>query len=275
VIRDKTIDAVFVCTPARTHLDLVEEALANGKYVFCEKPLDENLDKARRFVEADPTQAARVMIGFHRRFDATHQKLRELTASNVLGPIEQIIFNSRDPRIDSYEVLRNTGGIFRDMMMHDIDQATLLVPERFVGVFARGSCVVDPVFAKNEDFDSAVATFWTATGVTCTIVNSRRSLFGFEQSIEVFCSDGTATIKAPAESPLSVRNQTGEHLAGPKGHFLDRYGDAYFAECRAFLKAIEGGKEFPVSAIDGLRALVLADAADRSARLEQPVTIRE
>jgi myo-inositol 2-dehydrogenase/D-chiro-inositol 1-dehydrogenase len=274
VIRDKTIDAVFVCTPARTHIDLVEEALANGKYVFCEKPLDEDLDKARRFVEADPTRAASVMIGFHRRFDVTHQKLREVVASNALGPIEQIIFNSRDPRIESFEVLRNTGGIFRDMMMHDIDQATVLVPEGFVGVFARGSCVVDPVFAKNGDFDSAVATFWTGNGVTCTIVNSRRSSFGFEQSIEVLCSDGTATIKAPGENSLSVRNEAGEHLARPKGHFLERYEDAYLAECRAFLEAIEGEREFPVSAVDGLRALVLAAAADRSAHAGQPVPIK-
>ena len=197
------------------------------------------------------------IIGFNRRFDATDQELREVVTSNALGPIEQIIFNSRDPQIESYEVLRNTGGIFRCIMMHDIDQATLLVPEGLVGVFARGSCLVDPVFAKNGDFDSAVATFWTGNGVTCTIVNSRRSSFGFEQSIEVLCSNGTATIKAPSENTLSVRNEAGEHLAGPSGHFLERYENAYLAECRAFLEAIEGGREFPVSAVDGLRKIGL------------------
>jgi myo-inositol 2-dehydrogenase/D-chiro-inositol 1-dehydrogenase len=274
VIRDKTIDAVFVCTPAHTHIDLAQEALANGKYVFCEKPLDENLEKARRFVRADPAAAARVMVGFNRRFDTNHRNLRQRVSSGVLGRIEQIVFNSRDPRIESYEVLRNTGGIFRDMMMHDIDQARLLVQEDFIGVFARASCLVDPVFTKNDDFDSAVATFWTGTGVTCTIVNSRRSLFGFEQTIEVFCSDGTAAIKAPPEFALSIRDQSGEHLTKPKGHFLERYELAYQAECRAFIESIETGKEFPVSAIDGLSALALADAADRSARLGQSVPIR-
>jgi myo-inositol 2-dehydrogenase / D-chiro-inositol 1-dehydrogenase len=274
-IRDKTIDAVFVCTPAHTHIDLAKEALANGKYVFCEKPLDEDLEKARHFVQADPTGAARVMVGFNRRFDTTHWNLRQKVSSGVLGRVEQIVFNSRDPRIESYEVLRNTGGIFRDMMMHDIDQARLLVQEDFVGVFARGSCLVDPVFANNGDFDSAVATFWTGTGITCTIVNSRRSSFGFEQTIEVFCSDGTAAIKAPAETTLSIRDQSGEHLTKPKGHFLERYEPAYQAECRAFIESIETGKEFPVSAIDGLRALTLADAADRSSRLGQPVSMKE
>jgi myo-inositol 2-dehydrogenase / D-chiro-inositol 1-dehydrogenase len=161
------------------------------------------------------------------------------------------------------------------MMMHDIDQVRLLVQEDFVGVFARGSCLVDPVFTRNDDFDNAVATFWTGSGITCTIVNSRRSLFGFEQTIEVYCSEGTAAIKAPPEFSLNIRDQSGEHLTKPKGHFLERYELAYQAECRAFIESIETGKEFPVSAIDGLNALILADAADRSARLGQPVWIND
>jgi myo-inositol 2-dehydrogenase / D-chiro-inositol 1-dehydrogenase len=275
VIRDKSIDAVFLCTPAHTHIDLAKEALGNGKYVFCEKPLDEDLDKARRFVQTDPRGAARVMVGFNRRFDPTHRNLRDKISSGTLGRIEQIVFNSRDPRIESYGVLRNTGGIFRDMMLHDIDQARLLLQEDFVAVFARGSCLVDPVFAENGDFDNAVATFWTGTGITCTIVNSRRSLFGFEQTIEVFCADGTARIQAPAATTLTTQDQSGEHLATPKGHFLERYESAYREECRTFVESIEMGKEFPVSAIDGFKALSLADAADRSARLGQPVSIKE
>jgi myo-inositol 2-dehydrogenase / D-chiro-inositol 1-dehydrogenase len=275
VIHDRAIDAVFVCTPAHTHIDLAKLAVENGKYVFCEKPIDEDLEKARRFVEGDPTKAALVMIGFHRRYDESHRRLRQAVESGARGQIEQIIINSRDPELDSYAVLANTGGIFRDMMMHDIDQASLLLSERLVGVFARGSCLVDPTFAKNGDFDNAVATFWTTNGRTCTIVNSRRSLFGFQQVIEVYCSGGTVSIGTQPETTFSTRDEAGEHRAKPRGHFLERYQNAYQVECQTFIDSIESGKEFPVSAVDGLRALELADAADRSARLGQPVTIKE
>jgi myo-inositol 2-dehydrogenase/D-chiro-inositol 1-dehydrogenase len=275
VIQDKSIDAVFICTPAHSHIDLMEAALATGKYVFCEKPLDEDLEKARRFVSTHPDWVARVMVGFHRRFDDSHQKLRKTVESGALGSIEQIIINSRDPRLDSYDVLKGTGGIFRDMMMHDVDQASTLTQESFAGVVARAACFVDPVFIKNGDFDTATATFWTASGVTCTIFNSRRSLFGFEQTIELFFSGGTAAIRAPSATSFSIRDEAGEHIDGPKGHFIERYRNAYNAECCAFLEAIESGAGFPVSAVDGLRALALADAADRSARLGQLVALVE
>jgi myo-inositol 2-dehydrogenase / D-chiro-inositol 1-dehydrogenase len=275
VIRDRAIDAVFICTPAHTHIDLAKMAVDQGKYVFCEKPIDEDLEKARRFVESDPVQAARVMIGFHRRYDESHRKLRQAVESGARGRIEQIIINSRDPEMESYAVLTNTGGIFRDMMMHDIDQASLLLSEKLVGVFARGSCLVDPAFANQGDFDNAVATFWTTSGKTCTIVNSRRSLFGFQQVIEVYCSGGTVSIGTQPETTFSIRDDAGEHRAKPPGHFLERYQSAYQVECQIFIGSIESGKPFPVTAVDGFRALRLADAADQSARLGQPVTIKD
>jgi myo-inositol 2-dehydrogenase/D-chiro-inositol 1-dehydrogenase len=275
VIQDKTIDAVFICTPAHTHIDLANAAIENGKYVFCEKPLDEDLEKARRFVQADGAKAGKMMVGFNRRYDESHQKLRKTIVSGALGRIEQIVINSRDPRIDSYAVLQKSGGIFRDMMIHDIDQASLLMQDDFVGVFARGTCLVDPIFAKHDDFDNAVATFWTTSGAICTIVNSRRSSFGFEQTIEIFCSGGTAAIKAPPGTTLSIRDRTGEHLAGPEGHFAERYQKAYQAECQAFIDAIASGKEFPALASDGLKALNLGAAADRSAHLGQAITIQK
>jgi myo-inositol 2-dehydrogenase/D-chiro-inositol 1-dehydrogenase len=274
VIRDKEIDAVFICTPAHTHIDLMAAALAKEKYVFCEKPIDENLEKAKRFVYEDSARAAKIMIGFHRRFDQTHRHLRETIHSGTLGQVEQIVINSRDPAMESYDVLSFTGGIFRDMTMHDIDQATILLgAAKVTGVFARTACLVDPAFAQRGDFDNAVAIFWAETGATCTIVNSRRSAFGFEQNIEVFCSKGSASLNTPAGMTFTIRDPRGTHTPAPTGHFRQRYHLAYETECQAFLETIEHGKEFPVSALDGLNALRLADAADRSARLGQPVAI--
>jgi myo-inositol 2-dehydrogenase / D-chiro-inositol 1-dehydrogenase len=274
VAEDKEIDAVYICTPAHTHVDLMEAALAKGKYVFCEKPIDEDLEKAKRFVGADSARAAKIMIGFHRRFDQTHRHLTETIHSGSLGQIEQMVINSRDPSMESYDVLTFTGGIFRDMMMHDIDQASILLGgANFIGVFARTACLVDPTFAQRGDFDNAVATFWTATGVTCTILSSRRSVFGFEQNIEVFCSKGSASLNTPAGMTFTVRDDRGAHCPAPAGHFLERYQLAYEKESQMFLEAIEEGKEFPVSALDGVNALKLADAADRSARLGHAVAI--
>jgi myo-inositol 2-dehydrogenase / D-chiro-inositol 1-dehydrogenase len=274
IFQNKEIDAVYICTPAHTHVDLMEAALAKDKYVFCEKPIDEDFEKAKRFVYADAARAAKIMIGFHRRFDQTHLHLRETIHSRSLGQIEQILINSRDPGMESYDVLTFTGGIFRDMTLHDIDQALVLLgPATVTGVFARTACLVDPAFAQRGDFDNAVATFWTETGVTCTILNSRRSAFGFEQNIEVFCSKGSASLNTPTGLTFTVRDQRGAHCPAPTGHFLERYHAAYETECQAFLETIEQGKEFPVTALDGLNALKLAEAADRSARLGQPVAI--
>jgi myo-inositol 2-dehydrogenase/D-chiro-inositol 1-dehydrogenase len=274
IIRNKEIDAVYICTPAHTHVDLMEAALAKDKYVFCEKPIDEDFEKAKRFVDADSERSAKIMIGFHRRFDQTHIHLRETIHSGSLGQIEQIVINSRDPGMESYEVLTFTGGIFRDMTLHDIDQAAVLLGRAtFTGVFARATSLVDAAFAQRGDFDNAVATFWTETGVTCTILNSRRSAFGFEQNIEVFCSKGSASLNTPTGMTFTVRDQGGTRRPAPRGHFLERYHAAYEMECQAFLETIEHGKKFPVSALDGLNALRLADAADRSARLGQTVAI--
>jgi myo-inositol 2-dehydrogenase / D-chiro-inositol 1-dehydrogenase len=262
--------------PRKQFLPLVglAAALAKEKYVFCEKPIDENLEKAKRFVYEDSARAAKIMIGFHRRFDQTHRHLRETIHSGTLGQVEQIVINSRDPAMESYDVLSFTGGIFRDMTMHDIDQASILLgAAKVTGVFARTACLVDPAFAQRGDFDNAVAIFWAETGATCTIVNSRRSAFGFEQNIEVFCSKGSASLNTPAGMTFTIRDQRGTHAPAPAGHFRQRCHLAYETECQAFLETIEHGKEFPVSALDGLNALRLADAADRSARLGQPVAI--
>ena len=206
IIGNKEIEAIYICTPAHTHVDLMEAALAKDKYVFCEKPIDEDLEKAKRFVYANSARAAKIMIGFHRRFDPTHLHLRETIHSGSIGQIEQIVINSRDPTMESYDVLTFTGGIFRDMTLHDIDQASVLLGRAtFTGVFARTACLVDPAFAQRDDFDNAVATFWTETGVTCTILNSRRSASGFEQNIEVFCSKGSASLNTPTGMTFTVQ----------------------------------------------------------------------
>ena len=264
-IQTMELDAVLICSPTDTHVAMIELAAAARLAIFCEKPVDLNLDRVIRAIKVVEQAGVFFTIGFDRRFDPAHREAHDVRVSGHLGKLEQMSLMARDPAPPPAEYVRRSGGIFRDMMIHDIDQARYLAGEDFVGVFARGSCMIDPNFVQLGDFDTAVAVFWTASGLTCTIQNSRRSVPGFDQRVELFAELGVIRVENPRQSTMTVEDAAGVHGSALHHHF-PRYKDAYRNELQHFITSLEKGLPPEPNIIDGYKSLVMANGATISAR---------
>jgi myo-inositol 2-dehydrogenase / D-chiro-inositol 1-dehydrogenase len=272
-ISAKDCQAVVICSPTNTHIDFILRAIEAGKFVFCEKPIDLDLDRARTCVEQIRGRAGQVMIGFHRRFDSSQAKLREVVRSGGIGVVEQMTINCRDPAPPPPEYIRSSGGIFRDMMIHDFDQARSITGIDFVSVFAHGEALFDKAAAQYGDRDTATAQLFGPRGETCTIFNSRRCVYGFEQRIEVFGSKGTIAMENPRALFISQFTAGGEQLPPLMPFFPERYESAYRQELNHFVSAIETQSRFEVTIHDGLLSLTMANAAHESATKHELVSI--
>jgi myo-inositol 2-dehydrogenase/D-chiro-inositol 1-dehydrogenase len=273
LVANPDVDAVFICSSTDTHVEMVGLTARAGKAIFCEKPIDLDVARVQECIGVLEQYPVPFTIGFHRRFDPHHRTLQEEVRRGRIGRIEQVRIVSRDPAPPPIEYSRRSGGIFRDMMIHDIDQCRFLLGEEFVGVFAIGSVLVDPAIGIAGDFDTATATVWTATGASCTIQNSRRCSYGFDQRIEVFGNKGTLALDNIALTQTSVFDETGLSTPALPRHFPERYREAYRKELAAFIDAVTKGEPPETTARDGLMSLVLADAAERSAQTKQASAI--
>jgi len=268
-IADPAVDAVMIATSSDTHVPLLREAVKAGKPALCEKPLAPGYDEARQFIKEIGDAAARkIFLGFNRRFDRGHSSLREGVHSGSIGRLEQLTITSRDPAPPPLDYIPRSGGLFRDMMIHDFDMARFVVgDDPIVSVTAHGSSIVDPEIGKLGDIDTASVTMLTEQGTIITILNSRRCVYGYDQRVEAFGARGMLLSDNPRQSGLISFN--GEHPGTPRpllGFFMERYGASYTAEIRAFLDATQSGTDMPVNAIDGLMAVYLAEAATASLR---------
>ena len=273
ILDDPSIDAVIVASPTPTHVDLLTRALRAGKAVLCEKPID--LDLAR--VDACRAEigdlAARVMVGFNRRFDPSFADIRARVSAGEIGGLEQLVIISRDPAPPPAAYVATSGGLFRDMTIHDFDMARFFLGE-VVSVTATASNLISPEIAEAGDVDGAVVVLRGATGALCSITNSRRCAFGYDQRLEAFGELGMLT--AANQLPTSVRFSGAQHteVAAPYfNFFLDRYTPAYRAELDHFVTAVENGTPPSPGFDDGRAALVLADAANESLRTGATVAI--
>ncbi|MFC8680248.1 inositol 2-dehydrogenase [Microbacterium ureisolvens] len=259
------VDAVLIASPTPTHVDLIEKAVDAGIPVLCEKPID--LDIAR--VEAlRPKVAAAgvpVALGFNRRFDPAFAEVRERVAAGEIGELEQLTIVSRDPAAPPAAYIGVSGGIFRDMTIHDFDMARFFLPD-IVEVSAVGSTTFDPGAREHGDFDTAVVTLRAASGAVVTIINSRHSAVGYDQRLEAFGGKGSLQVANRATSLVSLSTATQTEARSPyEDFFLQRYAEAYAEELRAFVSLARGGASTSPTFDDGRAALLLADAAQRSA----------
>jgi myo-inositol 2-dehydrogenase/D-chiro-inositol 1-dehydrogenase len=273
VIADKSIDAVLICTPTDTHADLIEQAAKAGKAVFCEKPVDLSADRVRACLKVVADTKAPLMIGFNRRFDPSFASLQKRLAAGEVGKPEIVTILSRDPGPPPVSYITRSGGLFRDMMIHDLDMARFLLGEEPVEVSALASCLVDPEIGKAGDIDTAVVTLKTASGKLAQISNSRRATYGYDQRIEVHGSTGL--LRAQNMFPTTVERANAQGFAtDPVMHFfLERYLPAYRAEIDAFITGVTAGKKLNPSGEDGLKALLLADAAETSMKTGKAVEV--
>lgn len=266
------VDAVAICTPTDTHADLIEQFVKAGKAVFCEKPVDLDVDRVRQCLETVEAENGHLMLGFQRRFDPDFMALKAAIDAGKIGDVEMISLTSRDPGAPPYDYITRSGGIFRDMTIHDLDVARWLLGEEVVSVQASASVLTDPKIGELGDFDSANLILRTASGKLCTIANSRRATYGYDQRIEVHGSKGGVSASNHHEANIEISNGEGYTRPPLLDFFMTRYIRAYANEIEAFVNAVENGTGMPVTGTDGLRALELAEAALKSVETGQAVT---
>jgi myo-inositol 2-dehydrogenase/D-chiro-inositol 1-dehydrogenase len=270
-------DAVLIATSTATHADLIELAAKAGKAILCEKPIDLSLDRVLACHKAIEGCNVPIQIGFNRRFDPGHRAAREACAAGKIGKLEQVVITSRDPGMPPRGYVAVSGGIFRDMTIHDFDVARFMLNDEPTEVFATGSALVDPTIeADFRDFDSIMVIMRTADGKLCHINNSRRATFGYDQRIELFGSEGMVISDNKKAHELKFYGSTTTDAAEPYlDFFIERYAEAYQAEIAAFLAAIRDGRPIQATFDDGYRALMLAEAAIESARSGKKVEVRD
>ena len=270
-LADPQVDAVLIASSTDTHADLIEAAARAGKAIFCEKPID--LD--RRRVDACLAVVAEAgvpcMIGFNRRFDHSFRALKGGIDAGRIGEIEIVTIISRDPGPPGLDYIRVSGGLFRDMTIHDFDMGRWLLGEEPVSVYAAASCLVDPTIGEAGDVDTALVVMRTASGKLCQISNSRRATYGYDQRIEVHGSKGMLRAQNMLENLVEHAGEHGVTGAKPLHFFLERYADAYRRELDHFAEALRTGKPPSPGPEDGRRSLALADAATESLATGRPV----
>jgi myo-inositol 2-dehydrogenase/D-chiro-inositol 1-dehydrogenase len=265
------IDAVVIGTPTETHYDLIQAAAAAGKAIFCEKPVDMSADRIRDCARSVAAAGVPFLTGFNRRFDPSFADIEARIREGEIGDVEIVTILSRDPSPPPVSYIRGSGGLFRDMMIHDFDMARFLLDEEPVQVFAVGSALVDPEIGRAGDVDTAAVTLTTATGRICQISNSRRATYGYDQRIEVHGARGLLRAENLLENAVEVATGAGFRRAPARNFFLERYETAYLAEMRHFVDSVLAGHAPRPGIEDGLRAQMLADAAAKSLETGLPV----
>ena len=259
------VDAVLIASSTDTHVSLIVAAANAGKAVLCEKPIDLSLERVEQCWQAVRDSGVPIQIGFNRRFDPTHCRVCDLATSGAIGVIHQVIISSRDPEPPPAAYLRVSGGLFRDMMIHDFDLARFVLGEEPTSITAIGSALVDPAIGELDDVDTAMVMMSTASGVQCHINCSRQAAYGYDQRLEVHGSLGMVCSGNRLDDEARLFTAAGAGTPAPlKRFFIERYAAAYQAELADFIDAVGTGREPSVTFADGRRALELAEAALRS-----------
>ena len=267
------IDAVLIGSPTDTHADYIEAAARSGKAVLCEKPVDLASARVEACLQVVEQAGIPLMIGFNRRFDPNFAALQKRVAQGVIGRVEIVTVISRDPGPPPISYIERSGGLYRDMMIHDFDIVRFMLGEEPVELTAYGSALVDPAIGEAGDVDTALVILKTASGKLAQISNSRRAAYGYDQRIEVHGSDGMARADNIHETTVEIAGHHG-FTGDPVRHFfLERYAEAYRLELAAFIDAVSRGVPPSPSGRDGLRAQLLADAATESRRTGRPVAV--
>jgi len=259
-------DAVLIGSPTPTHAGYIERAAAAGRAIFCEKPIDLSVERVRACLAAVQRAGVVLMVGFNRRFDPHFLTLKRRLDAGEIGALELLTIFSRDPGPPPLSYIASSGGLFRDMMIHDLDMARFLLGEEPVELHAAASCLVDPAIGAAGDVDTAVVTLRTGSGKLCQISNSRRATYGYDQRIEAHGAKGLLRAGNVTPTTVELANENGFVSDPVLPFFLERYATAYRAELDAFIAAVTHGTAPLPNGDDGLRALLLADAATESAR---------
>lgn len=277
VFASADVDAVLVATVTDTHADYIEKAVAAGKPVLCEKPIDLSLERVNRCAEAILSKGVPVQIGFNRRFDPGHRAAWNAVRSGEIGELHQVIITSRDPGMPPRSYYEVAGGLFRDMTIHDFDLARFMLGEEPEEVFAIGGRLIDPAMMEElNDYDSVMVVMRTKSGKQCHINNSRTSTYGYDQRVELLGTTGM--VISGNRKPHELRRFSAARTEAAEPYldfFIERYREAFDAEIDAFVTCVEKGEPPLVGFEDGRRALILAEAAMKSAIEGRSVKVSE
>ncbi|MFM2355278.1 MAG: inositol 2-dehydrogenase [Pseudomonadota bacterium] len=277
VFASPEVEAVLIATATPTHADYIEMAIAAGKAVICEKPIDLNLARVNACAAKIKGTKLPIQLGFNRRYDPGHSAARAAMLAGEIGDLHQVIITSRDPGLPPRAYLEAAGGLFRDMTIHDFDLARFMLGEEPVEVFALAGALIDPVLGKElNEVDSAMIIMRTASGKQCHINNSRTAVYGYDQRVELMGSKGM--LLSDNRKPHELRRYTATTTETSQPYqffFLERYLEAFMAEIDGFVDCVEKGAQPLASFEDGRRALILAEAAYLSLREGRLVKVSE
>jgi len=275
ILAEPDIGAIFICSPTDTHAQLIEGAVRANKAVFCEKPIDLDAARIRACLDVVRNAGARLMVGFNRRFDPSFATIRRRLAAGEIGTVELVTILSRDPAPPPTSYIARSGGLFRDMMIHDFDMARFLLGEEPVEVYAKASRVVDRALMEEfNDYDTLMVVMQTASGKQCHINCCREAVYGYDQRFEILGSKGMLLNDNLRSSTVRRYNAHETEAQLPLlNFFLQRYTDAYRNELDAFLKALQEDAPMPTSPWDGRQALRLAEAALESVASRRAVQV--
>jgi len=267
------IDAVFVCSSTDTHSIIAYDAVMAGKHVFCEKPIDFDLDRIKKVIDAVEKKGVKFQVGFNRRFDRNFKHVRDTVQAGMIGDPHIVMVTSRDPAPPPVSYVKVSGGIFLDMMIHDFDMVRYLSGSEVTEVFTNGVVLVDPEIGKAGDVDTAIVTLKFANGAIGVINNSRKAVYGYDQRVEVFGSKGCITADNETANLTTLYTESGVMREKPLYFFLERYNEAFIAEEQGFVDAVLEDKPTLVNATDGLKPVLIAMAAKKSLETGMPVKL--
>ena len=275
VFADPEIEAVLICSSTDTHADLIVKAAAAGKHIFCEKPVDHDVARVRMALDAVKKAGVKLQIGFVRRFDHNHRAVYDAVRAGKIGTPHILRISSRDPEPPTIEYVRHSGGIYYDMMIHDFDMIRFLAGCEVTEVYAKGAVLVDPAIGAEGDVDTTIVTLTFENGAIGVIDNSRQAVYGYDQRLEVFGSEGAVQDENDIPNTAIISRADGTSYGTAYKVMWDRYTQAFIDEMKAFADAVINDKVPPITDLDGLYPVLMAAAANKSLKEGRPVKISE
>lgn len=269
------VDAVLICTPTSSHADILTQAAHSGKHIFCEKPMDLSLERSAALAHLVKQKNVKLMLGFNRRFDPDFMQARKNIMEGRIGAVQIVKITSRDPGLPPVDYLKNSGGLFMDMAIHDFDMARYMMNKKVMEVFAKGLVLIDEAVATAGDIDTALTTLTFEDGTYAVIDNSRKAVYGYDQRLEIFGDGGMIQVENNLHNRNVIYDEKGIHKALPLDFFMDRYAASYLKEMELFIDALTNDTPMPVSGEDGLEATRIAVAAKKSMQEGRPVKLSE
>jgi myo-inositol 2-dehydrogenase/D-chiro-inositol 1-dehydrogenase len=275
IFGDKNIDAVFICSSTNTHADFIIKGAKTGKHIFCEKPIDTDPAIIKNALAAVKEAGVKLQVGFLRRFDHNHKKVRDTVTSGKLGRPHVIKVTSRDPEPPPLEYVAVSGGLFMDMMIHDFDMVRYLVGSEVAEIMAYGAVRIDERVKQYDDIDTSIVMLKFENGALGVIDNSRAARYGYDQRTEAHCDKGCIQVANDLIDTSMISTADGVFCEKPTWFFLERYNNAFIVEAQEFVNAVSRNTPVPVDGKDGLMSVYIAIAADKSLKENRPVKLSE